>query len=140
MACITKLEEDTKNNIWVGTSARTGESKVFNTLDDYTRYTESLQTHGTYCADVEPKYNIKYHAGENKTPTGFLEFRPRDASTQSKYDAMQASWQGVESSEQAVARGVYSLDSAETTTRELRGEMPTPPKAKATKEDWCSIQ
>ena len=54
------------------------------------------------------------------TPTGFLEFQPRDMETQTKYDAMSPSWQGVESSMKAVERGDYALDSAETKEREKR--------------------
>lgn len=60
------------------------------------------------------------------TATGFLEFKPRDMNTQSKYDAMSPSWQGVSSSTAAVARGDYSLDSAETTRRELREKVNVP--------------
>ena len=54
------------------------------------------------------------------TPTGFLEFQPRDMETQKKYDAMSPTWEGVESSMKAVQRGEYALDSAETTKREAR--------------------
>jgi hypothetical protein len=139
MACITALEENTTKNVWEGVSVRTGETKVFQTLDDYKRYTDSLETKGIYCPDIEPKHNIHYTKGANTVPTGFLEFRPRDAKTQSKYDAMQSTWEGVESSEKAVARGDYSLDAAETTKRELRSPTPTMPKSKV-REDYCCLQ
>lgn len=56
------------------------------------------------------------------TPSGFLEFKPRDMKTQVKYDAMSPTWEGIESSDAAIARGDYSLDSAETTRRELRAQ------------------
>jgi len=46
------------------------------------------------------------------TPTGFLEFKPRDSATQARYDAMQDSWEGVKPSEAAIARGVFVLDYA----------------------------
>jgi len=46
------------------------------------------------------------------THTGFLEFSPRDKETQSKYDAMQPTWEGIESSDKAIARGEYALDHA----------------------------
>ena len=73
---------------------------------------------------------------KNTPETGFLEFTPRDAVTQSKYDAMQSSWQGVESSNKAIASGVYSLDMAEANTRQLKNPPPAPqPK----QESWCSI-
>lgn len=56
------------------------------------------------------------------THSGFLEFKPRDMKTQVKYDAMSPTWEGIESSDAAIARGDYSLDSAETTRRELRAQ------------------
>lgn len=55
------------------------------------------------------------------TPSGFLEFKPRDMATQVKYDAMSPEWQGVDSSMKAVERGLYALDSAE------KGRDPTKP-------------
>ena len=126
MACITALEQDTAKNTWVGTSVRTGETKVFNTLDDYQQYLKSLEEQGTYCANVEPISNIRYTSGKETTPTGFLQFRPRDPATQAKYDPFSKSWEGVESSERAVTSGLYSLDSAETTRRELREQVKAP--------------
>jgi hypothetical protein len=50
--------------------------------------------------------------GKLYTHTGFLEFSPRDQETQSKYDAMQPTWEGVESSDKAIAKGLYVLDHA----------------------------
>lgn len=67
--------------------------------------------------DVRP--GSSYNA-TSTTPTGFLEFKPRDMETQRKYDAMSPSWEGVDSSMKAVEQGVYSLDSAEATRQELR--------------------
>jgi hypothetical protein len=54
------------------------------------------------------------------TPTGFLEFKPRDMEIQRKYDAMSPTWEGVDSSMRAVEQGIYSLDAAEATRQELR--------------------
>lgn len=144
MACITSLEQDTTKNTWVGTSVRTGETKTFNTLDDYQQYLKSLEEQGTYCANVEPISNIRYTSGKETTPTGFLQFRPRDPVTQAKYDPFSKTWEGVESSERAVAAGLYSLDSAETARRELR-EQPKIPQNPAvpmnvTQQKSCSIQ
>jgi hypothetical protein len=76
---------------------------------------------------------------KNVPETGFLEFTPRDAVTQSKYDAMQSSWQGVASSDKAIASGVYSLDYASANTRELRKQQPTLPQPQPKQESWCSI-
>lgn len=67
--------------------------------------------------DVRP--SSSYNA-TSTTPTGFLEFKPRDMETQRKYDAMSPSWEGVDSSMRAVEQGVYALDSAEATRQELR--------------------
>ena len=122
MACITALEQDTAKNTWVGTSVRTGETKVFNTLDDYKQYVKNLEDQGTYCANVEPISNIKYTEGRNTTPTGFMEFRVRDPVMQAKYDPFSKTWEGVESTEKAVAAGLFSLDSAEATRQELRAQ------------------
>ncbi len=67
--------------------------------------------------DVRP--SSSYNATVT-TPTGFLEFKPRDMETQRKYDAMSPSWEGVDSSMKAVEQGVYSLDAAESTRQDLR--------------------
>ena len=144
MACITALEQDTAKDVWVGTSVRTGESRVFKTLEDYQQYVKSLEEQGTYCANVEPISNIRYTTGQNTTPTGFLEFRPRDPVTQAKYDPFSKSWEGVQSSERAVASGLYSLDSAETTRRELREQAKVPQNPmvppKPDEQKSCCIQ
>ena len=89
-------------------------------LDHYAKYTKAVQ---------------------QTTATGFLEFAPRDPVTQSKYDAMQSTWLGEESSNKAIADGVYSLDMAEANTRDLKqGPIAVPPPAPEPKEEsWCSI-
>jgi hypothetical protein len=61
-------------------------------LDDYQKYVAALK---------------------NTTPTGFLEFKPRDEAAQAKYSAMSPTWEGIESSDAAIARGEYALDSAD---------------------------
>jgi len=86
---------------------------------------------GDYIVSDKPKPSTTYNA-KSTTPTGFMEFKPRDMDTQKKYDAMSPSWEGVDSSMKAVQQGVYALDSAETTTREVRpqyapSETPLPP-------------
>lgn len=144
MACITALEDDPVKGVWVGTSVRTGDQKIFRTLDDYRQYVKSLEEQGTYCANVEPISNIRYTAGKETTPTGFLQFRPRDPVTQAKYDPFSKTWEGVASSERAVAAGLYSLDSAETTRRELREQVKVPMNPlvppKPTEQKSCCIQ
>jgi hypothetical protein len=141
-ACVTDLEQQLDRS-WSGRVVKTGETKKFNTLDDYNRYIKSLQTQGTYCPEVEAKYVQQYTTGKNTTPTGFLEFQPRDPDAQAKYSAMSSSWEGIESSEAAIARGDYDLDRAEKNRQDLRAkrpqpvlQVPTPPET-----SWnCSIQ
>jgi len=82
------------------------------------------------------------------TPTGFMEFKPRDMNIQKKYDAMSPSWEGVDSSMKAVDQGVYSLDSAEATRQELRetqaalesGGQPTVRLPDTPKDLWASFK
>ena len=141
MACITALEQDPKSGAWSGVSLRSGEAKKFNTLDDYRQYVKALEDKGTYCANIDPQYAVRTIAGQNDMLTGFLEFRPRDPIAQAKYDAMSSSWEGVESSEAAVARGDYSLDSAEKTRSDLRGSKTLPLMPQPVATSWnCSIQ
>lgn len=140
-ACITGLEQDPKTGTWSGVAIRSGEAKKFNTLDDYRQYVKSLEAQGTYCANIDPQYAVRTTAGQNYMITGFLEFRPRDAVNQAKYDAMSPSWEGVASSEAAVARGDYSLDSAEKTRQDLRAKRPPPSlPAPVSTSTNCSIQ
>ena len=80
----------------------------------FKNYGEYVVAVGT---DVKP--SSSYNASST-TPTGFLEFKPRDMDTQRKYDAMSPAWEGIVSTEKAVARGDYSLDSAEKTRSDLR--------------------
>jgi hypothetical protein len=81
---------------------------VFKSFGDYLVATQK---------NVRPSssYNISV-----TTPTGFMEFKPRDMNIQKKYDAMSPDWEGVDSSMKAVDQGVYSLDSAEATRQENR--------------------
>ena len=82
------------------------------------------------------------------TPTGFLEFKSRDMTIQTKYDAMSPSWEGVDSSMKAVDQGVYALDSAEATRQEMRetqaalesGGPPTVALTETPKDLWASFK
>lgn len=143
MACITDLGQNL-DRTWSGRMIKTGETKRFNTLDDYERYKASLEVQGTFCPEIEAKYTQGYTPGKNTTPTGFLEFQPRDPVAQAKYSAMSPGWEGIESSEAAIARGDYDLNMAEKTRQDLRAkkaqpvfQMPQMPQESA----WnCSIQ
>ena len=139
-ACITDLEQQL-DRTWSGRAVKTGETKKFNTLDDYKQYTKSLEQQGTYCPNVEAKYMAQYTPGKNTTPSGFLEFQPRDPVAQAKYSAMSSSWEGIESSEAAIARGDYDLDRAEKNRQDLRSKRPQPQMPQPVETSWnCSIQ
>lgn len=140
MACITALEQDTVNDVWKGVALKAGQVKTFKTLADYNQYVKALEDKGTYCAEVEPQYNIKYYKKEYPQNTGFMEFKVRDPEKQAKFSAMSPTWEGVESSEAAVARGDYSLDSAETTRRELRAQYVPQPRPTVKAASSCVIQ
>jgi hypothetical protein len=94
------------------------------TLPQYADYTTALAVH---------------------TPaTGFKQFAPRDPETQAKYDAMQSTWQGVESSDKAIAAGLYKLDYA-SDDRSIQPKQtptlpqPTDPEPKK-EEGFCVVQ
>jgi hypothetical protein len=116
----------------------------FVTLADYNQYTKSLEAQGKYCAPVTPIYNTQYVKGESTESTGFMEFLPRDPGKQAKYSAMSSAWEGVESSEAAIARGDYDLDMAEKNRADLRAKRPQPKllmPGEGPKSEWnCSIQ
>jgi hypothetical protein len=139
-ACITDLEQQL-DRTWSGRSVKTGETRKFNTLGDYKQYTKSLEQQGTYCPNVEAKYMAQYTPGKNTTPSGFLESQPRDPEAQAKYSAMSPSWEGIASSESAIARGDYDLDKAEKNRQDLRSKQPVLQMPQAVETSWnCSIQ
>jgi hypothetical protein len=92
-------------------------------LPQYADYTEALAIH---------------------TPaTGFKQFAPRDPETQAKYDAMQSTWLGVESSDKAIAAGLYKLDYASDDRSMQTKKTPTlpPPAPEPKKEEgFCVVQ
>lgn len=90
-------------------------------IKQYSDYLKAIEGEAPPMTSVP---STMYNTQRNTTPTGFLEFQPRDMNTQRKYDALSPSWEGVQSSEAAVARGDYSLDSAEATRQELREKIP----------------
>jgi hypothetical protein len=79
----------------------------------------------------------------NTPATGFKEFSPRDPVSQAKYDAMQPTWEGIESSDKAIAAGVYALDYASDDRSKKATQQLLPPKAAPSKkeESWfCVVQ
>ena len=96
-------------------------------------------------AKVLPQYTDYKQALAIHTPaTGFKQFAPRDPETQAKYDAMQSTWLGVESSDKAIAAGLYKLDYA-SDDRSVRPKqtpvMPQPSAPEPKKEEgFCVVQ
>ena len=80
------------------------------------------------------------HIPGNAQRGPFMEFKARDPVAQAKHSAMSSKWEGIESSEAAIARGDYDLDFA-SKPREGKKPQPQalpPPKPEAA---WnCSIQ
>jgi hypothetical protein len=140
MACITQLEQKLDRS-WEGHSSKSGQIRPFKTLADYEQYTKSLALQGTHCPSIDPIYTQGYLPGKNTTPSGFLEFQVRDPQTQAKYSAMSSSWEGIQSSEAAIARGDYDLDRAEKTRQELRGKQLKVETPQGPETSWnCSVQ
>lgn len=138
-ACITDLEQQL-DRTWSGRAVKTGETKKFNTLNDYNQYVKSLEVQGTYCPPTEPKYTAASKPGRTTTPTGFLEFQPRDPVAQAKYSATSPTWEGIASSEAAIARGEYDLDMAEKNRQDLRSKRPQSVPAPPEPAWNCAIQ
>ena len=144
MACLRSLEQTSVDGTWIGKDIRTNREMKFVTLADYNQYVKSLEAQGKYCAPVTPIYNTQYTKGESTQTTGFMEFLPRDPAKQAKYSAMSPDWEGVASSEAAIARGDYDLDMAEKNREDLRAKRPQPKllmPGEGKDDSWnCSIQ
>lgn len=144
MACLRSLEQTSVDGTWVGRDLRTNREMKFVTLADYQQYIKSLEAQGKYCAPVTPIYNTQYTKGESTQSSGFMEFLPRDPGKQAKYSAMSPAWEGVTSSEAAIARGDYDLDMAEKNREDLRAKRPQPkllmPGEGQQDSGWCNIQ
>ena len=131
MACLDELNQ-TPDKTWVGIS-RTGEMRKFETLGQFQQYQEALG-----CRPVRPSPYVEPIATKNTTPTGFLEFKPRDSAMQSRFDAMSDQWEGVFASDAAVKQGLFVEDSAQPAA--IREKKPVPPALPAPTNDICSIQ
>ena len=144
MACLRSLEQTSVDGTWVGRDLQTNREMKFNTLADYQQYTKSLEAQGKYCAPATPIYNVQYTPGQSTQSTGFMEFLPRDPAKQAKYSAMSPTWEGISSSEAAIARGDYDLDMAEKNREDLRAKRPQPKlvmPGEGPASEWnCSIQ
>ena len=145
MACLEELNQK-PDKTWIGISRTTGEMRTFETLGQFQQYQDALG-----CRPVRPSPYVKSNAGQNTTPTGFLEFKPRDAETQARFDATSHQWEGVNASEAAVKQGLFIEDAAEPAAIREKKPQPTmappqsergapPAPAPAPTNDVCSIQ
>lgn len=121
MACLDELNQ-ARDKTWIGIS-RSGEMQKFETLGDFKKYQDALG-----CREIRPSVYVEPIATKNTTPTGFLEFKPRDSATQARFDAMSDQWEGVYASDAAVKQGLYIEDSAEPARiREIKPQRSLPP-------------
>jgi hypothetical protein len=135
MACLDELNQSA-DKTWIGISRTTGEMKKFETISQFQQYQEALG-----CAPVRPAPYVESVASKNTIPTGFLEFKPRDAATQARFDATSDQWEGVAASDAAVKQGMFLEDSAQPAAREKKlqpSALPPPPPAKT--NDLCLLQ
>jgi hypothetical protein len=135
MACLDELNQSA-DKTWIGISRTTGEMKKFETISQFQQYQEALG-----CAPVRPAPYVQSVASKNTIPTGFLEFKPRDAATQARFDATSDQWEGVSASDAAVKQGMFLEDSAQPAEREKKPQpsvLPPPPPAKT--NDLCLLQ
>jgi hypothetical protein len=141
MACLDELNQSA-DKTWIGISRATGDMKKFENIAQFQEYQKALG-----CAPVRASPYVESNAGKNTTPTGFLEFKPRDAAMQARFDATSDQWEGAKASEEAVKQGLFIEDSADPITREKKAQpMMSPPQstrgaqAPAPTNDVCSIQ
>jgi hypothetical protein len=142
MACLDELNQ-APDTTWIGISRSTGEMQKFETLGKFQEYQEALG-----CRPIRPAPYVKSNEGKNTTPTGFLEFKPRDAETQARFDATSSHWEGAKASEDAVKQGLYIEDSAQPAAireKKVQPTMAPPVSARAAPtpaptNDICSLQ
>ena len=81
------------------------------------------------------------HATKEGQRGPFMEFQPRDPVSQAKYSAMSPSWEGIKSSEAAIARGDYDLDKASKDTKAKKPQPKLVMPGEEAPSAWnCSIQ
>lgn len=102
-----------------------------------------MAVQSNYQGYVKALSSVDHATGENQRGP-FMEFKPRDPVTQSKTSAMSPSWEGVQSSEAAIARGDYDLDFASKPREDTKAKSPQPKlqmPGEASAPAWnCSIQ
>ena len=83
------------------------------------------------------------HIPGNAQRGPFMEFKARDPIAQAKYSATSSKWEGLESSEKAIARGDYNMDFASEKREDMKAKKPQPKLEMPTAppSSWnCSIQ
>jgi hypothetical protein len=139
MACIDELNQSADKQTWIGISRSSGDMRSFQSIPQFNEYQQALG-----CPPVRPSPYVQSVAGKNTTPTGFLEFKPRDSETQARFDATSDQWEGVKASDEAVKQGLFLQDSAQPAAlRERKPQqsvVPPPAPAPAPTNDICSIQ
>ena len=131
MACLDELNQQ-PTKTWIGISRATGEKRTFETLGQFRQYQDALG-----CTPIRPSPYVEPIATQNTIPTGFLEFKPRDAKTQARFDPMSDQWEGANASEEAVKKGVFAEDSVQPAS--IRERKPQAPKPQPT-NDLCILQ
>lgn len=137
MACLDELNQSVDKQTWIGISRTSGDMKKFQSISQFQDYQQALG-----CPPVRPSPYVESNAGKNTTPTGFLEFKPRDAETQARFDATSSQWEGVKASDEAVKQGMFIEDSAQpAASRERKPQQSVlPPPPPVPTNDVCSIQ
>ena len=109
--CPTSMQFSPAMNQFVGKDSKTGQSRVFQTLNDYSQFLSNLEKRGTHCPDVSvPDTRPAPFQKYIDTPTGFLEFKPDDPELQSRVDPMSAACQGHSASDKAIKQGLFRKD------------------------------
>ena len=85
----------------------------------------------------QPVILKQYKDYTESTAASFKTFAPRDPSTQAKYDAMSPTWQGVDPTNSALARGEFSLDTVPSSTYTPQ---PPPPEEPLQANWFCVVQ
>jgi hypothetical protein len=47
---------------------------------------------------------------DEKGATGFMDLTPKNPELQARYDAMQGGWQGIDATNKAISKGLFSTD------------------------------
>lgn len=80
------------------------------------------------------------HIPGNAQRGPFMEFKARDPIAQAKYSATSSKWEGLESSEKAIARGDYDMDFASEPREDTKAKKTPPVLKMPTPATNCSIQ